>query len=479
MDLSHSAWSDIFFLGMDFPQGARVLNVSVDLGVCGRDDRISEQTRQKIHDSFILVHGGMAQNVGPILEMVTEKYLLRSEAEWQGRQEAIKLMNRIEAALCDGDIRALAEATTENFYGPIQKIIPWATNLYTQTLIERMREKFGDRFWGFLMLGGMSGGGMGFIVDPKCKPEARDYLLETMRATKRTLHASLPFAMEPVVYDFSINGHGSVASLRQDDEAFMPPGYYALIAPQWLRSDVHRLAPASRNEIERFAAACRTHDRLSGSLELLFSNLFPKPDREEDGHVQLGNLLEQNVDTLGADLDPAVLGLHLRDGACLTFEVIGRRIEDRGGGLARVNGQVRLVETLAMPREKDEFKLTYYNTLTTWIDIDKLLDVFGLKRDELFDEPKVTAAVRRLSWQMPTYVTLKDVKKRWGHGQEDVFPVAQFEKLWGDMTGLPQVACRFVVVPRMRGQQLKDQAQLDAWLRDGSAAHVDGLCKWA
>ncbi|MCX8513350.1 MAG: UTP--glucose-1-phosphate uridylyltransferase, partial [Chthoniobacteraceae bacterium] len=38
MDLTHSAWSDIFFLGMDFPEGARVLNISVDLGVCGRND---------------------------------------------------------------------------------------------------------------------------------------------------------------------------------------------------------------------------------------------------------------------------------------------------------------------------------------------------------------------------------------------------------------------------------------------------------
>ena len=35
---------------------------------------------------------------------------------------------------------------------------------------------------------------------------------------------------------------------------------------------------------------------------------------------------------------------------------------------------------------------------------------------------------------MPTYIRLKDVKKRWGKGQEDIFPVAQFEKLWGDMT---------------------------------------------
>ena len=37
MDLTHSAWSDIFFLGMDFPEGARVLNISVDLAVHGRD----------------------------------------------------------------------------------------------------------------------------------------------------------------------------------------------------------------------------------------------------------------------------------------------------------------------------------------------------------------------------------------------------------------------------------------------------------
>src|SRR6185437_9042231 len=37
LDLSYSAWSDIFFLGMDYPEGARVLNISVDLGVHGRD----------------------------------------------------------------------------------------------------------------------------------------------------------------------------------------------------------------------------------------------------------------------------------------------------------------------------------------------------------------------------------------------------------------------------------------------------------
>jgi hypothetical protein len=185
-----------------------------------------------------------------------------------------------------------------------------------------------------------------------------------------------------------------------------------------------------------------------------------------------------NVDTLGADVDPALLGQHIRGATCLTFEVIPRRIEDRGGGLARVNGRVRLVEGLAMPREEDEFRLSYYNSLTTWITIDRLLEILGLERTDLTDEPKVTAAIRRFSLRLPTYITLKDVKKRWGHGQEDIFPVAQFEKLWGDMSSLAEVSCQFIVVPRLRGQQLKDQAQLDVWVRDGSAAYVDSLCCW-
>ena len=693
-------------------------------------DEVSQPTRRKICDSFVLVHGGMAQDVGPILEMVTEKYLLRSEPEWQGRKNAISIMKTIESVLQQGDMCRLAEATTRNFHGPIQTIIPWATNCYTETLLERVSARFGRSFWGFLMLGGMSGGGMGFILEPGRKNEAQDYLQELMSSAKLQLQKALPFAMEPVVYDFSINADGTAAEFLKGDEAFMPPAYYALVAPEWLSSDVRRLTPARRAEIARFAAACRSHHRLAGSTDMLFAGLFPQPAPEELGQGALRSLLEDNgfdpelheqirsdlqagrvglaqnrlppstviedvrdgdvieaatavdddcrrlgrnalangeiavvtlsagagsrwtqgagvvkalhpfnkfqgkyrnfievhlaksrraaescgtdvphvvttgylthepiehflkahdnygyrgplflsrgrsvglrmipmprdlrfaweempqqmldeqaqkvleslraaliawaddagggadytdnlplqclhpvghwfevpnllrngtlqtllkdrprlkylmlhnIDTLGADPDPGLLGLHARREACLTFEVIGRRIEDRGGGMARVNGQVRLIESLAMPREEDDFKLTYYNTLTTWITIDKLLEVFQLRRDDLSDEPKVTAAIRAMSARMPTYITLKDVKKRWGHGQEDVFPVAQFEKLWGDMTGQAGVACQFVVVPRMRGQQLKEQSQLDWWLRDGSAAYVDQLCTW-
>jgi hypothetical protein len=238
---------------------------------------------------------------------------------------------------------------------------------------------------------------------------------------------------------------------------------------------------------------------------------------------QLKYLMLHNIDTLGADVDPVLLGWHIESGACLTFEVITKRIEDRGGGLARVNGRVRLVEGLAMPREEVEFQLSYYNSNTCWIDLDQLLTAFGLTREDMTvagqasspalrdgaglqpavgekttdrrqdacaastgrmpallpsADEKITAAIRALSAKMPTYVTLKDVKKRWGHGQEDVFPVCQFEKLWVDMTSVPEIETRFIVVPRLRGQQLKDQSQLDGWLRDGSAAYVESLCAW-
>jgi hypothetical protein len=76
---------------------------------------------------------------------------------------------------------------------------------------------------------------------------------------------------------------------------------------------------------------------------------------------------------------------------------------------------------------------------------------------------------------MPTYVTLKDVKKRWGNGQEDIFPVLQWEKLWGDMTTLPEANTLFLAVPPPARQHSRSRPQLDSWLRDGSAAHIESL----
>ncbi|HEY5910960.1 MAG TPA: UTP--glucose-1-phosphate uridylyltransferase, partial [Verrucomicrobiae bacterium] len=208
--------------------------------ILGADDA-SAETRRKLQESLVLVHGGMAQNVGPILEMVTEKYLLRSEAEWKARQSMLAILQEILGSLRDGDVQRIGAATTRNFQQPIQTIIPWATNSFTETLIQRVRDEFGAAFWGFWMLGGMSGGGMGFIFAPGQKKLAQQRLQETMSATKRELQHALPFAMEPVVYDFAINEHGTFADLLEHAAALMPPGYYTLTVPVLLHQDRHSL----------------------------------------------------------------------------------------------------------------------------------------------------------------------------------------------------------------------------------------------
>jgi hypothetical protein len=74
-------------------------------------------------------------------------------------------------------------------------------------------------------------------------------------------------------------------------------------------------------------------------------------------HPNVKYLMVHNIDTLGADADPSILGLHIHSEADLSTEVISRNIEDRGGGLARINGSLRLVEGLALPDERIEFEL--------------------------------------------------------------------------------------------------------------------------
>jgi len=672
----------------------------------------------------------MAQDVGPILEMVTEKYLLRSEREWHGRSEAALILDDLISRLKAGDIPAIGALTERNFNGPIQTIIPWAGNLYTDTLIRRVRVELGKDFWGFWMLGGMSGGGMGFLFAPQAKASAKERLQAIMSATQHEMEHAVPFAMEPVVYDFAINEHGTQATLFKGESALMPVSYYQITVPALLRMESRLLSPGRLLELERFTAACHSVPEFQGMVQQIFERLIPQRpqkadpsqsldalleahgfDRAEHEQIQAGlrsgrvglaqnrlpisslitdarpedlfdategvspkfhqigkdalaegkvavvsfaggagsrwtkgagvvkalnpfcrlggkhrsflevqlahsrrtgrlcgtplphvittsylthdaiqehlaaqrnydypgplllspgrsiglrfvpmerdlrfaweelpqqlldeqaqkvreslhstliawarqvgegasytdnvpmqclhpvghwyevpnmlrngtllrllderprlkYLLIHNIDTTGADVDPGLLGYHIAEGAALTAEVIARQVEDRGGGLARVDGRLRLIEGLALPSEEAESLLSWYNSATYWIDLDQLLAAFGLTRNDLTHKEKVHSAVRTLAVRMPTYITLKDVKKRWGKGQEDIFPVAQFEKLWGDMTSLPEFSCRFVAVPRKRGQQLKEPAQLDGWLRDGSADFVESLCDW-
>ena len=684
-------------------------------------------------ESLVLVHGGMAQNVGPILNMVTEKYLLRRSRAWEARQEALNVFQEIVSAVEAADVQRIAQGTMKNWNGPLKTIIPWVSNAFTERLIADSQREFGADFWGFLMLGGMSGGGMGFFIAPHRREEFVGRLQKIMAKAKSDLEDALPFAMNPVVYDFEINPRGTWAELQPGQNAVLPARYYTLQMPrlvaatevnelrkrdlhhfaarptdrdeqlQVFRATIQNLFPLSRastdsstgrelqaeqikqengfdavqhaqlredyqrgridlsrnrlpidtdirdvepgdlaalTEIaspvrqtgeamvrrgevavvtlaagvgsrwttgagvvkainpfvylggkhrsfleihlaktravgkrfeaniphvvttsflthgaiakhldrtknyghsgpvylspgqsigQRLVPTARSlmflweemaHERLDENKEKVreagrraildwarsvgegsdYTDNLPLQRFNPPGHFyEVPNMLRNgvllrllqenpnlqwlmvhNIDTLGAVIDPGLAGLVQQWQRPLSFEVVARRLEDRGGGLARVNGRPRLLEGLAMPREEAEFRLSYYNTLTTWVNIDGMLKAFGLTRTDIESRPeRVSEAVRAMAARLPTYVTIKDVKRRWGHGQEDVFPVAQFEKLWGDLTALPDLLCGYVAVDRLRGQQLKDTAQLDSWATDGSRDAIHSLCDFS
>ena len=88
---------------------------------------------------------------------------------------------------------------------------------------------------------------------------------------------------------------------------------------------------------------------------LLFSGTLARMIR---CRPQLKTLMLHNIDTIGADIDPEILGMFLESGSTLAFEVVPRCIDDVGGGLCRVNGSPRLVEGLALPRIDDELKFS-------------------------------------------------------------------------------------------------------------------------
>ena len=54
---------------------------------------------------------------------------------------------------------------------------------------------------------------MGFIFDPTVKPRALKELGDIMREAKREIESSLPFAMDPVVFDYRVNENGTFAEL--------------------------------------------------------------------------------------------------------------------------------------------------------------------------------------------------------------------------------------------------------------------------
>ena len=94
---------------------------------------------------------------------------------------------------------------------------------------------------------------MGMFVNPRVYDEAKQTILEILKKTKSESEEFLPFAMNPVVYNFCINKNGSIARLMRGDNALMPREYYSLLVPK-LTLVQSELIPDSRKiEIDLFS----------------------------------------------------------------------------------------------------------------------------------------------------------------------------------------------------------------------------------
>ena len=119
-----------------------------------------------------------------------------------------------------------------------------------------------------------------------------------MSETKRSMERSVPFAMEPVVYDFAINEKGTQAALYAGDDALMPAGYYTQQVPALVRTEIPRLSPARRAELERFTAACASKAEYAGMIQTLFDHLLP---RAQDAEGTQARTLQTLLDQYGFD----------------------------------------------------------------------------------------------------------------------------------------------------------------------------------
>jgi UTP--glucose-1-phosphate uridylyltransferase len=88
-------------------------------------------------------------------------------------------------------------------------------------------------------------------------------------------------------------------------------------------------------------------------------------------------LMVSNVDNLPARLDPVVIGMHVLAGRPMTAEVVANEGEV-GGAPARVDGRVRLLESMQMPEGFDHSTLPVTNVNTITFDLEALDRDFDL-----------------------------------------------------------------------------------------------------
>jgi UTP--glucose-1-phosphate uridylyltransferase len=117
-------------------------------------------------------------------------------------------------------------------------------------------------------------------------------------------------------------------------------------------------------------------------------------------------LLLSNVDNLGADPDPVVVGYHLSHGRPLTIEVAPSIPNDAGGGPARLDGRLQILESFRLPPGFDLGRLPCVNTNTLLFSLpvlerDHPLSWFYVEKNV---DGRVAVQMERLVGQVSAFV---------------------------------------------------------------------------
>ena len=124
----------------------------------------------------------------------------------------------------------------------------------------------------------------------------------------------------------------------------------------------------------------------------IFEVLASSPALHRERERGLRYILVSNVDNLGANLSPAVIGAHILGKKPVTVEVAPRNPGDKGGAPAYVNGRLEIVEGFRFPPGFDHETLPVFNTNTfvfntevfdstyplTWFRADKTVENQGV-----------------------------------------------------------------------------------------------------
>jgi UTP--glucose-1-phosphate uridylyltransferase len=132
-----------------------------------------------------------------------------------------------------------------------------------------------------------------------------------------------------------------------------------------------------------------------------------------------------NVDNLGADLDPVIVGYHLAHGRPVTIETALALPGDVGGAPARVDGHLQVVEGFRFPKGYDFSKLRYSNTNTFLFSLEVLKEDLPLHSFYVEKEVEGEMAVQfeRLVGEVSAFVDAAFLATPRGGREGRFFPI--------------------------------------------------------